>query len=160
MFVNYANGHSDSAFVFDRGRIEESRRGKEVFAEFRFGGLERGAIAVCAARAAVSRIVRAVVRRWRPMVGIQVIQPRPSNLNRDLFVNSIGRRGQKFRRLTTPPSPSTSPPWEFRLKFSGLTARGISSLHRQNFRVQWKDNLASGLKSSKCRAFNTVRENI
>lgn len=44
--------------------------------------LERGTIAV---RAVVSKIVRPTVRRWRPMAGIQKLQPRPCNSNKNFF---------------------------------------------------------------------------
>lgn len=54
------------------------------------------------ARAAVSKIVRPTVRRWRPMVGIHKLQPRPSNLSEILFGGLAGRREQNFPRLTRP----------------------------------------------------------
>ena len=83
-------------------RARWNPKGKRGIHRILFRGLERGTIAVCAARAAVSKIVRPTVRRWRPMVGIQKLQPRPSNLNKNLFAGFVGLERSKFSEINHP----------------------------------------------------------
>lgn len=51
------------------------------------------------ARAAVSKIVRPTVRRWRPMVGIHKLQPRPSNLSEAPFRWPRRAKRTKFSKI-------------------------------------------------------------
>ncbi|KAG7189388.1 hypothetical protein KM043_017035 [Ampulex compressa] len=54
------------------------------------------------ARGVVSRVVRITVSRWRLLVGIQDLQPRPCDLNDDLFAADSPDSTALFQRQIFP----------------------------------------------------------
>ena len=100
MFPNFTKDHLISRFNHRSTQSTvESQREKENPQNSVLGGWNAARLQFCAARAAVSKIVRPTVRRWRPMVGIQKLQPRPSNLNKHLFAGFVGLERSKFSKI-------------------------------------------------------------